>query len=76
MDAPGRAIASTGMPRMLIAAGVILIVLGVLWQAGVPFGRLPGDITIRRGTTTVYVPMATCIVVSLLLTLLASFLRR
>ena len=64
------------MPRMLIAAGVILIVLGVLWQVGVPFGRLPGDITIRRGTTTVYVPMATCIVVSLLLTLLASFLRR
>lgn len=64
------------MPRMLIAAGVILIVLGVLWQAGVPFGRLPGDITIRRGTTTIYVPIATCIVVSLVLTLLASFLRR
>ena len=64
------------MPRMLIAAGVILIVLGVLWQVGVPFGRLPGDITIRRGTTTVYVPIATCIVVSLVLTLLASFLRR
>lgn len=64
------------MPRMLIAAGVILIVLGVLWQVGVPFGRLPGDITIRRGTTIVYVPIATCIVVSLVLTLLASFLRR
>ena len=64
------------MPKLLIAVGALLILVGVLWQAGVPFGRLPGDITIRRGQTTIFIPVATSIAVSVLLTLLASFLRR
>jgi hypothetical protein len=43
---------------------------------GLPLGRLPGDLVIRRGTSTLYVPIVTSIVLSLLLTLLFAFFRR
>ncbi|RPH62496.1 MAG: DUF2905 domain-containing protein, partial [Acidobacteria bacterium] len=43
---------------------------------GLPLGRLPGDVTVQRGSFTFYFPLATCIVVSLVLTLLFSLLRR
>jgi len=43
---------------------------------GVPFGRLPGDLVYRRGNATVYFPLVTSIVLSLLLTLLLSLFRR
>jgi hypothetical protein len=42
----------------------------------VPFGRLPGDIVVRRGSFSFYFPIVTCVVLSLLATLLLSFLRR
>jgi len=64
------------MPKLLIVVGLILVGIGLLWQAGVPFGRLPGDITIRRGNTTIFIPIATSILVSLLLTVIASFFKR
>jgi hypothetical protein len=65
--------------RALIAAGLLLVVAGVLVLIlpKIPFlGRLPGDIVWRRGGVTVYLPLATCLLVSLLLTLLLSFFRR
>jgi len=43
---------------------------------GVPFGKLPGDIMVRRGNFSFYFPLATSIVVSILLTLILSFFRR
>ena len=64
------------MGRLLIAAGVILVLVGLLVQAGLPLGRLPGDITYRRGNSTFYFPIVTCIVVSIVLTLIAAFFRR
>jgi hypothetical protein len=45
-------------------------------MAGIPFGRLPGDIVIRKGSGTFYFPLVTCIVLSIILTLVLSFLRR
>jgi hypothetical protein len=42
----------------------------------VPIGRLPGDITVRRGNFTFYFPLATSIIASILLTLLLALLRR
>jgi hypothetical protein len=45
-------------------------------MAGIPFGRLPGDFVIRRGNASFYFPLATSIVVSLILTLLLAILRR
>ena len=43
---------------------------------GLPIGRLPGDFTIRRGNFSFYFPLATSIVVSILLTLIMMFLGR
>ncbi|MFQ6001166.1 MAG: DUF2905 domain-containing protein [Anaerolineae bacterium] len=69
--------------RMLLILGVALAFLGLLLiVAGrIPFlGRLPGDIHIRRGAVEIYIPLATCLLLSLLATLifnlLARFLRR
>jgi len=38
------------MGKLLIIVGVVIVVIGVLVAMGLPFGRLPGDITIRRAT--------------------------
>lgn len=64
------------MPRLLITAGVVLVIAGVLLKAGLPLGRLPGDVVIRRGGATFYLPIVTCIVVSVVLSLLAAVFRR
>ena len=44
--------------------------LGLVMMAGFPLGRLPGDITVRRGAFTFYFPLASSILVSVFLTLL------
>ena len=67
--------------KMLLLLGGVLIGIGVLllFGAKLPFflGRLPGDIMIKRGNFTFYFPLTTCILLSLLLTLLFSiFFRR
>jgi len=64
------------MGRALIALGVILVAVGILVQAGVPIGRLPGDIIIRRGNSTFYFPLVTCLLASVILSLVMAFLRR
>lgn len=64
------------MSRVLIAIGVLLIAAGVLIRFGVPLGRLPGDIVIRRGNGTFYFPIVTCIVVSVVLSLISALWRR
>ncbi|MFA4844339.1 MAG: DUF2905 domain-containing protein [Candidatus Margulisiibacteriota bacterium] len=65
--------------RMLIYIGIIIVVIGgfFLLMAKLPwFGRLPGDIVYRREGLTVYVPLATMILVSLVLTLLLNLVWR
>ena len=64
------------MARTLIVIGVVLIAAGLLVKLGLPIGRLPGDIVIRRGSGTFYFPIVTCIVVSVVLSLIGMFLRR
>ena len=64
------------MARLLILAGVVLIIAGLALKLGVPLGRLPGDITIRRAGGSFYFPIVTCIVVSVVLSIIASLLRR
>jgi hypothetical protein len=51
-------------------------VAGVAVQLGLPLGRLPGDIIIRRGNGTFYFPIVTCIIVSIVLTIITALLRR
>ncbi|MGH2533747.1 MAG: DUF2905 domain-containing protein [Thermomicrobiales bacterium] len=65
--------------RALMIAGAILILVGVLLAVSgrVPIvGRLPGDFTIKRGSTTIYLPFATSLLLSILLTLVARFVFR
>lgn len=56
----------------LLAGGVILFLLGKL----LPSGRLPGDILYQKGNFTFYFPIVTCLILSLLLTLLLNILFR
>jgi len=65
--------------RVLIAAGILIGALGVLLFLAdrVPgLGRLPGDLVFRRGGVTFYLPLATCLLLSVLLTLIFALLRR
>ncbi|HEY8392627.1 MAG TPA: DUF2905 domain-containing protein [Capillibacterium sp.] len=68
------------MGRLLMIAGLLLLVLGVIFQYGEKiFGgkRLPGDILIQRGNFTFYFPLGTCLLLSLILSLvMALFTRR
>lgn len=64
------------MGKLLIIAGLALALVGVLVHFGLPLGRLPGDIVIRRGNFTFHLPLATGIVISVVLTVLLSLLRR
>jgi hypothetical protein len=62
--------------RILIIAGMVLVGIGVLVKLGVPLGRLPGDIVIRREHSTFYFPIVTSIVLSVLLSILLALFRR
>ncbi len=66
--------------RFLIYAGFVLIGLGVavlvLSRFNLPFGRLPGDMVWRGKNTTVYFPWVTCLVLSILGTLILWLLNR
>ena len=64
------------MGRLLIVVGVVLVAIGLLVNMGVPIGRLPGDISVRRGSVSFYFPLATSILASILLTLIFMFLGR
>jgi hypothetical protein len=64
------------MGKALVIAGLVLTGIGLLLMLGIPFGRLPGDIVVRRGNVTVYFPIVTSILLSLILTILLSWLRR
>lgn len=64
------------MGKLLFIGGLLIAGIGLLMMAGIPFGRLPGDIVIRKGSGTFYFPLATSILLSIILTLLLSLLRR
>jgi len=65
--------------KVLIVAGLALAVFGaMLWVlSGVPLvGRLPGDIYLKRGNFTFYFPLATCILISIIASLIFALFRR
>jgi hypothetical protein len=64
------------MGKTLVLVGLAIAAVGLLVILGVPFGRLPGDFVIRRGSVSFYFPLATSIILSILLTLLLAFFRR
>lgn len=66
------------LQRMLIIAGAILLITGLLWPliTRLGLGRLPGDIVIRREGFQFYFPIVTCILLSVVLSLLTWLFRR
>ena len=64
------------MGKLLIVLGLVIAGVGLLITWGVPIGRLPGDVTIRRGNFTFYFPLTTSIIASILFTLLTMLLSR
>lgn len=67
------------LARLLMIAGAILLVLGlVLWLGPkIPWlGKLPGDFTYKRDNFTVYFPLGTCILLSIILSLILYLFRK
>ena len=65
--------------RILIVFGIVLVLLGAIFLVAprVPFlGRLPGDFVLRRDHTTIYIPLATCLVLSLVISILLNVFWR
>jgi hypothetical protein len=65
-------------PKLLIFAGIILIVVGLIWMVGGRFfnlGRLPGDVVVDKGSFKFYFPIVTCIVLSVVLSLIFYVIR-
>jgi len=64
--------------RTLITLGVALIIAGLLWPwlGKLPLGRLPGDIAVRREQFSLFVPITSMVLLSLLLSLLFWLFRR
>jgi len=68
-----------GFGKTLVLLGIVLIVVGLIFSLGgkIPWlGNLPGDIYIQRGRFTFYFPLTTCLLVSVVITLVLYFFRR
>ena len=69
----------SNIAKILIVAGVILIIAGLLvfaFQKIPHFGKLPGDIVIKRENFQIYIPCATSILISIILSILATIIFR
>jgi hypothetical protein len=66
------------MQRILIVVGLLLVVAGLAWPwlAKLPFGRLPGDFSVERENFSFYFPLATSIVVSIVISVLIWLFRK
>lgn len=65
--------------RLFIILGIVFIVVGIiLWsRIRIPFlGKLPGDIIVKKENFTVYIPIASCVIISIILSLLFWFFSR
>lgn len=68
----------SSLGKVLIVVGAVVVALGVLLVVGggLGLGRLPGDIAIKRGNARIYVPLATCLLLSLVLSLVLGLFSR
>jgi len=62
----------TGIGKLLMTIGVVIFIIGLLMQF-IHIGKLPGDIVIKKGSTTFYFPIMTSIVLSVVLSLIFYF---
>ena len=66
------------MSKWLITLGLILVAAGLLWpiMSKLGLGRLPGDIVVRREGLSLYFPLMTCLVVSVVVSIIIWIFRR
>lgn len=66
------------MQKSLIILGIVIVLVGLGWPwlSRLPLGRLPGDIVISRENYSIYIPVMTMIIVSVLLSLIFWLLRK
>jgi hypothetical protein len=64
--------------RFLIIAGTVVVVIGLLFMLSdkIPLGRLPGDFRVGSGRFRVYIPVATSVLLSVVLTVVVNFFAR
>ena len=65
--------------KVIFIIGCVLVIAGaILWKTGGlgGLGQLPGDISLRKGNSTFYFPIVTCIIISVVLSLLSWFFRK
>ncbi|MEC0369008.1 DUF2905 domain-containing protein [Paenibacillus chibensis] len=68
-----------GISKTLIILGIILIAAGLLWWLvgrWLPLGRLPGDVVYEKNNVKIYFPIVTCIIISIVASLLLALFRR
>ncbi|WP_071395887.1 DUF2905 domain-containing protein [Bacillus tuaregi] len=65
----------TGIGKLLMTIGVVIFIIGFLMQF-IHIGKLPGDIVIKKGSTTFYFPIMTSIVLSVVLSLIFYFIGK
>ena len=64
--------------RFLVIAGTVIVVVGVLFLLAdkFPIGRLPGDLRFGNEKVRIYIPVATCILLSIIITLIVNFFSK
>jgi hypothetical protein len=68
-----------GLARLFISTGILILLIGLVLLVFSKVGggfRLPGDIYIKKGSYSFYFPVVTCIVISLILTVILNFIGR
>ena len=65
------------MQKILIYVGLIILVTGLLWPLlkELPIGRMPGDIVLKKEKFTFYFPVITCLLVSLIISIIFKFFK-
>jgi hypothetical protein len=68
----------SSLGKVLVVVGLVVVALGILLVLGgaLGLGRLPGDFAWRKGNMRVYLPLATCLILSLLATLIFNLISR
>jgi hypothetical protein len=64
------------MGKALVLLGLGIAALGLLMMLGLPLGRLPGDISVKRDNFSFYFPITTSIILSIILTLIMGLFKR
>jgi len=66
------------IPKLLVIVGLVLVVAGLAWPliARIGLGRLPGDIVIERHNFHLYIPIATSLLISVVLSIIVWLLNR